>query len=70
VRVRLVTVAELADYFGVSERKVRTLLHRNVGRGFPAFKVGNSWRIDFDRMPDWILDQLDTANPGRIRTKN
>jgi len=53
---RLVTLQELAIYLNVSP----TALYRLIKWGqLPGFKVGRQWRLELERVQDWLIDGYD-----------
>ena len=51
----LLTVAEVAEWFEVSEEQVRHLLHRGA---IPAARVDGVWRFSRDKLERWVLDAI------------
>ena len=50
---RLVTVKELAAYLNVSP----TALYRLIrSKQLPSVKVGRQWRIELEKVQDWLID--------------
>jgi excisionase family DNA binding protein len=53
---KLVTLQELAIYLNVSP----TVLYRLIKwRQLPSFKVGRQWRLELERVQDWLIDRYD-----------
>ena len=50
----VLTVQEAAKYLKVCDEVVYTLVHRE---DFPGFRIGRIWRIDAQRMGDWVRKQ-------------
>lgn len=50
----VLTVPQTAEYLGVSEDTVYNLVH---SEDFPSFRVGRSWRIDGQRLGEWVARQ-------------
>lgn len=48
---RLLTCTEAAESLNVSKRTIERLIRRNE---LPAFKVGGQWRINENRLAEWI----------------
>lgn len=53
----LAGVPEVAEYFGLPERTVQTQVHRKVGIGTLAFRVGKYLRWDWDDLDKWVESQ-------------
>ena len=56
---RIMTVAELSDYFGIPKERVNQMLTREVGAGFPGFRVGGEWRVDLEQMREWMCERIE-----------
>ena len=50
----VLNVQQAADYLGVCDETLYTLVHR---RDFPAFRIGRSWRIDGQKLGEWVRQQ-------------
>jgi excisionase family DNA binding protein len=48
------TVKEMREYLGLGHVTAYNLLRT---KGFPAFKVGNTWRISKHGLEEWIKKQ-------------
>lgn len=48
------SVGEAAAALGVSEHAVYQLVH---SEGFPALKIGSSWRISREGLAEWVLEE-------------
>ncbi|HEB94385.1 MAG TPA: DNA-binding protein [Gammaproteobacteria bacterium] len=50
----ILTIKEVAGYLKVNERTI----YRLVNKGdIPAFKVGNAWRFERDKIVLWMEEQ-------------
>jgi excisionase family DNA binding protein len=49
--VRMLTLAEAAEFLQVSTRTLHRMIER---RGFPAFKVGGQWRVRESQIAKWM----------------
>lgn len=49
------TVHEAADYLGVGEDVLRSLLRRRIIKGF---KVGGQWRIPRESLSDFLMRSM------------
>ena len=54
----LIGVAEMADYLGMSERKVRNL----IAEGMPCYHIGARYRLDRDEALAWLRDEGETED--------
>ena len=54
VEDQLLTIRQVADFLKVNERTIYRMV--NAGK-LPAFKVGNSWRIEKSKPENWIEKQ-------------
>jgi excisionase family DNA binding protein len=52
--VKVLTLAELADYLRVHPSTIYRLLK---GGGLPSFKVGSDWRFNREQIDQWRLAQ-------------
>lgn len=50
----VLTVQQAAEYLGVCDETLYSLVHR---RDFPAFRIGRSWRIDGQKLGEWVRQQ-------------
>jgi excisionase family DNA binding protein len=50
---RLVTVKELGTYLNVSPAALYRLIRAHQ---LPAVKVGRQWRIELEKVQDWLID--------------
>jgi excisionase family DNA binding protein len=62
---QVMTIAELADYFGTSPLEVRKLFHSQKEAGFPAFKLRNKWCVNLEDVQDWLLAMADQLEGSR-----
>ena len=46
-------IGELAEYSGLSEDKIRQLIHTD---DFPCFRNGNKWLINRDLFNNWLKE--------------
>lgn len=53
--MEILTVDETADYLKVPVRQIYMLVKLD---DFPAFKVGKHWRIQKDKLDEWIERQI------------
>ena len=60
----VMTVNEIATYFGIPKRRVYEMLRREAVAGFPCFRVGRGWRVDIDQMRDWMCQQAERKSPA------
>ena len=59
---RLVTLQELAIYLNVPP----TALYRRIKRSqLPSFKVGRQWRLDLEKVQDWLIDGYERKSERR-----
>ena len=61
---KVMTVNEIATYFGIPKRRVYEMLRREAIAGFPCFRVGRGWRVDIDQMRDWMCQQAERKTPA------
>lgn len=57
-RKRLLNINDVADTLQVSRPTVYQLIHQE---GFPAFRLGNRWRVSADGLDRWIAEQSGEA---------
>lgn len=50
----VLSVKQAAEYLGVCDETVYTLVHR---ADFPSFRIGRSWKIDGRRLGEWVAQQ-------------
>lgn len=50
----VLNVQQAAEYLGVCDEVVYTLVHRE---DFPGFRIGRIWRIDAQRLGEWVRQQ-------------
>ena len=55
----VLNVHQAAEYLGVCDEVVYTLVHRE---DFPGFRIGRIWRIDAQQLGEWVRRQ--TAGQG------
>lgn len=48
---RFISVQELKEFFGIPQNQAYRLIRK---KGFPAIKVGKSYRIDSTKLEDWL----------------
>jgi len=60
MKAKLLTIPELAIYFNVPRHRIYDLLRR--GCPLPRFKIGYRWRIDMDKLRDWLCDEIENPN--------
>jgi hypothetical protein len=69
---RVLTVSDLAKYFGTSKKRACEMLRREGAAGFPCFQVGGGWCVDLDEMRDWICQQIEagsqSTNVARVKS--
>ena len=56
---RVLTVPELAKYFGIPKGRVYAMLRREANSGFPGFRAGRGWRVDLEQMREWMCRQVE-----------
>jgi excisionase family DNA binding protein len=61
---KVMTVNEIAKYFGIPKKRVYEMLRRESVAGFPCFRVGRGWRVDMDQMRDWMCQQAERKSPA------
>lgn len=54
---KVLTPTETRKILGISKNVMYELLARD--KTFPAFKIGNKWFINADKLNDWIDDKSD-----------
>jgi excisionase family DNA binding protein len=55
---RVMTAAELAEYFGIPKARVYRMLKSEAEAKLFGFRVGGAWRIDLDQMREWICQKV------------
>lgn len=55
---RLLSINDTADTLQISRPMVYQLIHQE---GFPAFRLGNRWRVSADGLDRWIAEQSGEA---------
>lgn len=64
--IRWLSVEEIATYLGVS----RDTVYRWIdGRGFPAHKIGRSWRAQVAEIDEWVRSGEGAEKPDSIEEK-
>jgi excisionase family DNA binding protein len=52
------TAKQLADFLGISRKKIYELFHTpSVYGGIPNFKVGATNKVDKDDLKNWIMNK-------------
>jgi excisionase family DNA binding protein len=59
---KVMTVKEIAKYFGIPRKRVYEMLRREADAGFPCFRVGRGWRVDLDQMREWMCQRIEEKN--------
>jgi excisionase family DNA binding protein len=72
VAAHVLTVPELAEYFGIPKGQVYAMLRREADSGFPGFRAGRGWRVDLEQMREWMCQQVEEKVAFRrpFRAKN
>lgn len=52
----ILTLPEAAKELGIGENLMRQLAHRD---DFPAFKIGNRWRIPLHGLEAWVAEKAE-----------
>lgn len=55
---RLLSINDTAETLQISRPMVYQLIHQE---GFPAFRLGNRWRVSADGLDRWIAEQSGEA---------
>jgi Helix-turn-helix domain len=61
---RVLTIRDLAKYFGISRKRVCEMLRREAAAGFPCFQAGGGWCVDLDEMREWMCRQVEEKARG------
>jgi hypothetical protein len=57
VPARLLSIAELAKYFGVDEHEIHDL--QKAGTDFPARQSSDGWCVELDELREWMVQRLE-----------
>jgi excisionase family DNA binding protein len=64
---RVMTVGEIAQYFGIPKKRVYEMLRREADAGFPCFRIGRGWRVDIEQMREWMCQRIEEQNSVKAR---
>ncbi|MFT5207845.1 MAG: excisionase family DNA binding protein [Candidatus Omnitrophota bacterium] len=64
---RYLTVADIAERFGISTRAVYKLVQNGM---IPGFRIGSKWRFNADSLKEWEDSQVKLNNPKKDSRTN